>query len=68
LAARRSGIKTVILPALNEPDVMELAEEIRKDMTFFPVETLEQVVAIALSNGPAPKVDGSDVPRQSVTQ
>jgi ATP-dependent Lon protease len=68
LAARRSGIKTVILPALNEPDLMELAEEIRKDMTFFPVETLEQVVAIALSNGPAPKVDGSDVPRQSVTQ
>jgi ATP-dependent Lon protease len=28
LAARRSGIKTVILPALNEPDLAELAEEI----------------------------------------
>jgi len=68
LAARRSGIKTVILPALNEPDLSELAEEIRKDMTFVPVETLEQVVAIALSNGQAPALNGSDVPQQSVTQ
>src|SRR5687767_6312384 len=50
LAARRSGIKTVILPALNEPDLAELAEEIRRDMTFVPVETLEQVIKIALSD------------------
>ena len=48
LAARRAGIKTVILPALNEPDLAELPEEIRKDMTFIPVETLEQVVSVAL--------------------
>jgi endopeptidase La len=53
LAARRSGIKTMILPALNEPDLAELPEEIRKDMTFEPVETLEQVIAIALFNGQA---------------
>jgi endopeptidase La len=68
LAARRSGIKTVILPALNEPDLSELAEEIRNDMTFVPVETLEQVVAIAFSNGQTPQLQGSDVPQQSVTQ
>jgi ATP-dependent Lon protease len=60
LAARRSGIKTVILPALNEPDLTELAEEIRKDMTFVPVETLEQVVAVALSDSQPPQVSGSD--------
>jgi len=68
LAARRSGIKTVILPALNEPDLSELAEEIRKDMTFIPVETLEQVVAIALSNGQEPTREDSNVSQQSVTQ
>jgi ATP-dependent Lon protease len=50
LAAHRSGIRTVILPALNEPDLAELAEEIRRDMTFVPVETLEQVIKIALSD------------------
>ncbi|HKH74843.1 MAG TPA: endopeptidase La [Vicinamibacterales bacterium] len=50
LAARRSGIRTVILPALNEPDLAELTEEVRRDMTFVPVETLEQVIKIALSD------------------
>ena len=49
LAARRFGIKTMILPALNEPDLIELPEEIRRDMTFVPVETLEQVIAVALT-------------------
>jgi endopeptidase La len=48
LAARRSGIRTMILPALNEADLSELPEEIKRDMTFVPVETLEQVVARAL--------------------
>jgi ATP-dependent Lon protease len=48
LAAKRMGLKTFILPALNEPDLKELPEEIRKDMRFAPVETLEQVLAIAL--------------------
>ena len=52
LAARRFGIKTVILPALNEPDLAELAEEIRRDMTFVPVETLEQVITVALNGQP----------------
>jgi ATP-dependent Lon protease len=54
LAAKRVGLKTFILPALNEPDLKELPEEIRKDMRFVPVENLEQVLAIALP-GPAAK-------------
>jgi endopeptidase La len=48
LAARRLGIRTVILPALNEADLVELPDEVRRDMTFVPVETLEQVIAVAL--------------------
>ncbi len=48
LAARRLGIKTFVLPALNEPDLKELPEEIRKEMTFAPVSTLEEVLRIAL--------------------
>jgi ATP-dependent Lon protease len=51
LAARRFGIKTVILPALNEPDLAELPEEVRRDMTFVPVETIDQVITAALSDG-----------------
>jgi ATP-dependent Lon protease len=48
LAARRFGIKTFILPALNEPDLEELPAEIRREMTFVPVETLEQVIKVAV--------------------
>jgi ATP-dependent Lon protease len=49
LAARRLGIKTVILPAMNEADLTELPAEVRRDMRFVPVETLEQVITVALA-------------------
>ena len=48
LAARRQGIHTVILPAGNEPDLVELPDEIRRDMTFVPAQTLEEVLSVAL--------------------
>ncbi len=48
LAARRHGITVFVLPALNEPDLDELAPEVRKTMQFVPVQTLEQALAIAL--------------------
>jgi ATP-dependent Lon protease len=59
LAAKRTGLKTFILPALNEPDLKELPEEIRKDMNFVPVETLEQVLEIALPEAAATVSDRS---------
>jgi endopeptidase La len=52
LAARRFGIKTVILPAMNEPDLAELPEEVRREMRFVPVETLDQVIKVAFDNAP----------------
>ncbi|HWF86710.1 MAG TPA: endopeptidase La [Vicinamibacterales bacterium] len=48
LAARRHGIKTFILPARNEPDLAELPAEVRQDMQFIPVHTLEEVLKAAL--------------------
>jgi ATP-dependent Lon protease len=48
LAARRYGIKTMILPSLNEPDLDELPADVRKEMTFVPVTTLEEALAVAL--------------------
>ncbi len=50
LAARRFGIKTFVLPALNEPDLVELPGELRRDMTFVPAETLEQVIKVAFGD------------------
>ena len=48
LAARRHGIRTFILPELNRQDLAELPEEVRKDMTFVPVPTLDDVLRVAL--------------------
>jgi ATP-dependent Lon protease len=51
LAARRHGIRTFILPQLNEADLAELPAEVRSEMTFVPARTLEDVLNVAL---PAP--------------
>jgi ATP-dependent Lon protease len=51
LAARRYGIKTMVLPQLNEPDLAELPEEVKRDMRFLPVSTLEEVLRVALPAG-----------------
>jgi ATP-dependent Lon protease len=48
LAARRLGIRTFVLPLLNEQDLPELPEEVRRDMKFVPVTTLEEVLRVAL--------------------
>ena len=48
LAARRHGITTFVLPARNEPDLAELPPEVRKNMHFVPVDTLEEVLEVAL--------------------
>jgi ATP-dependent Lon protease len=48
LAARRYGIKQFILPARNEPDLAELPREVKDDMRFVPVETLEEALKVSL--------------------
>jgi ATP-dependent Lon protease len=48
LAARRQGIHTFILPDQNEVDALELPEELRHDMSFVPVKTLDDVLHVAL--------------------
>src|SRR2546422_10425379 len=49
LAARRVGIREVILPRQNEKNVKEdLGEELRKDMTIHFVQTVDEVLLLAL--------------------
>jgi ATP-dependent Lon protease len=48
LAARRHGIRTLIIPALNKPDLAELPPEVRNDMQFVFATTLEDVLKVAL--------------------
>jgi ATP-dependent Lon protease len=48
LAARSHGITTVILPQANMQDLIEIQEEVRRDMTFVPAATLEDVLKVAI--------------------
>ncbi len=48
LAAHRAGLKKVILPSLNEPDLEDIPEEVRSAMEFILVEQIEEVLENAL--------------------
>lgn len=48
LAAHRAGIKKVILPKENERDLEDVPEEVRNELKFVPVETIEEVLKEAL--------------------
>jgi ATP-dependent Lon protease len=57
LAAHRFGIDTIILPKDNEKDLPEVPEEVRNALTINLVETIDEVIALALDEPtPAPPV------------
>ncbi len=58
LAAHRAGIKKVILPKENERDLEDVPEDVRNELKFVPVETIEEVLKEAL---------GIDLPGSAVT-
>ena len=47
LAAHRAGIKRIVLPKRNLKDLEDIPEQIRKELTFIPVETLGEVIEAA---------------------
>jgi len=51
LAAKKVGIKTVILPKENEKDLDEIMDEIKDGMQFVLAETMEDVLQTALVKG-----------------
>jgi ATP-dependent Lon protease len=54
LAAKRAGIRQVIVPKRNEKDLPDIPDEVKKTLKFHFVENIDQVLQIAL--GPAPKL------------
>ncbi|MGB4195917.1 MAG: endopeptidase La [Methanoculleus sp.] len=48
LAAHRAGIKTVILPRENERDLEDVPEEVRRELAFVAVDTIDDVLREAL--------------------
>ncbi len=60
LAARRFGIKRVILPRENEKDLTELPEAVAKEMEFVFVETIDELLRAAI-----PELRPSEAPRRA---
>ncbi|AKO45440.1 endopeptidase La [[Haemophilus] ducreyi] len=53
LAAHRGGITTVIIPKDNEKDLEEIPANAKNSLMIHAVETIDEVLAIALENPPA---------------
>lgn len=63
MAALRSGIKTVIIPQANEPDIGEFSDAVKDGIKFVPVKSLDEVLETALSKpvkGSAEKINEVD--------
>ncbi|MDD5274383.1 MAG: endopeptidase La, partial [Methylovulum sp.] len=54
LAAHRGGITTVLIPAENEKDLVEIPENIKANLTIKPVHWIDEVLAVALQYVPVP--------------
>lgn len=52
MAAYRSGIKTVLIPKDNVPDLYEVESVVKENVEFVPVERIEQVLKAALVTPP----------------
>jgi ATP-dependent Lon protease len=57
LAARRGGIKTVIIPKENERDLKEVPDNIKEHLDIRPVKWIDEVLELALEFMPKPLSD-----------
>jgi ATP-dependent Lon protease len=60
LAAMRAGISTVIIPKLNEKDLVDVPEEAKQKLKFVPVENVDEVLSVALEKNGASNSAKSD--------
>jgi ATP-dependent Lon protease len=56
LAAKRAGLKDVILPKRNEPDLDDLSAAVREEVKIHLVSDVNEVLALALEREPTPQV------------
>ena len=68
LAARRGGIKTVIIPQENERDLAEVPDNIKENLIIKPVKWIDEVLGIALESQPKPLSDEAYLATSDNTQ
>lgn len=57
LAARRNGIKEIIIPEKNRIDLEKLDDEVKGDVLFHPVSDISEVIAIAFPEESSRRLD-----------
>ncbi|MFL2780291.1 MAG: endopeptidase La [Gammaproteobacteria bacterium] len=65
LAARRGGIKTVLIPDGNIGDLKEIPEKITKDLQIKPVKWIDEVFKVVFTEEPKPWVEEKSVEPKS---
>jgi ATP-dependent Lon protease len=60
LAAHRAGIKRVLVPERNKPDLEEVPKEVKDDLEFIFVSKMDQVLEAALESMPQPRPASDD--------
>jgi ATP-dependent Lon protease len=61
LAAMRAGISTVIIPKLNEKDLVDVPEEAKQKLKFIPVENVDEALSVALEKDGAQSASQSKI-------
>lgn len=46
LAAHRAGIRTILLPDKNRPDIDEIPDEVKNDIAFFFIQSIDEIIPI----------------------
>ena len=61
MAAYKYGMKTVVIPKANEPDLDEIDKTVKEHLSFVTVESIDEVLPIAFENGGyAKSADGTE--------
>ncbi len=61
MAAYKYGMKTVVIPKANEPDLDEIDKTVKENLSFVTVESIDEVLPIAFENGGYAKpADGTE--------
>ena len=64
LAAHRGGIETVLIPADNEKNLVEIPKNIKDKLTILPVKWIDEVLEFALQRMPSPAAEAGSASTQ----
>jgi ATP-dependent Lon protease len=68
LAAQRAGLKRIIIPRENEPDLEELPRETRDELTFVLVDSVGEVFDAAFNGKPARSARRTPAPERQAAR